>query len=97
VRTLPRCYLSQLHVNAHGSQQRGRGTGAPKERLDRTEFRDSHGAFEYRVGQQAGTYFFEFSSRVQRTDSGAPATGVLRGKRSGGRSCLFGLMATCMK
>jgi len=36
------------------------GTEEPKERFDRTEFRDSSGAFAYRVGQQAGKYFFEF-------------------------------------
>ena len=36
------------------------GTGEPKEHFDRAEFADSHNAFRYRVGQQAGTYFFEF-------------------------------------
>ncbi len=36
------------------------GTGEPLERFDRTEFRDSPGAFAYRVGQEAGSYFLEF-------------------------------------
>jgi hypothetical protein len=36
------------------------GTGEPRERFDLTEFRDSAGAFAYRVGQEAGSYFFEF-------------------------------------
>lgn len=36
------------------------GTGEPRERFDRNEFRDSRGAFAYNVGQEAGSYFFEF-------------------------------------
>jgi hypothetical protein len=36
------------------------GTGETHESFDRTEFRDSAGAFAYRVGQEAGSYFFEF-------------------------------------
>ena len=36
------------------------GTGETHERFDRTDFRDSRGAFGYRVGRQAGSYFFEF-------------------------------------
>ena len=36
------------------------GTGEMHERFDRTEFRDSRGAFSYRVGRQAGSYSFEF-------------------------------------
>jgi hypothetical protein len=36
------------------------GTGEPKERFDRAEYRDSRGAFSYRAGQQGGAYFFEF-------------------------------------
>jgi len=36
------------------------GTGETHERFDRTEFLDSRGAFAYRVGQEAGGYFFEF-------------------------------------
>jgi hypothetical protein len=48
------------------SQSSGRvGTDEPKERFDRTAFRDSSGVFAYRVGQEAGKYFFEF--RQQRT------------------------------
>ena len=39
------------------------GRGEPKERFDRTVFRDSAGAFSYRVGQEAGTYFFEFQQQ----------------------------------
>jgi tetratricopeptide (TPR) repeat protein len=36
------------------------GTEEPKESFDRTEFRDSHGAFSYHVSQEGGKYFFEF-------------------------------------
>jgi len=36
------------------------GTGQPRESFDRNEFRDSLGAFAYRVGQEAGSYFLEF-------------------------------------
>jgi hypothetical protein len=36
------------------------GTGEPRESFDRAEFRDSAGAFAYRVGREAGSYFFEF-------------------------------------
>jgi hypothetical protein len=55
----PAIYRSFLRTPmANGS---GRvGTGQPIERFDRTEFRDSSGALGYRVGQEAGKYFFEF-------------------------------------
>lgn len=43
---------------AHSSGRAG--TGEPKERFDHPEFRDSHGAFTYRVLQEAGGYFVEF-------------------------------------
>jgi hypothetical protein len=36
------------------------GTEAPKEQFERTAFRDSSGAYAYRVGEDAGKYFFEF-------------------------------------
>jgi Tfp pilus assembly protein PilF len=36
------------------------GTGEMKEGFTHTEFRDSRGAFSYRVAQEAGKYFFEF-------------------------------------
>jgi Tetratricopeptide repeat/Cytochrome c554 and c-prime len=36
------------------------GTGEPHERFDRTEFRDSGGAFAYRVSQDGGKYFLDF-------------------------------------
>jgi tetratricopeptide (TPR) repeat protein len=39
------------------------GTEEPKERFDRTVFRDSSGAYTYRVGQEAGKYFFEFQQQ----------------------------------
>jgi Tetratricopeptide repeat/Cytochrome c554 and c-prime len=39
------------------------GTGEPRERFDATEFRDSGNAFAYRVGQDAGKYFFEFQQQ----------------------------------
>jgi hypothetical protein len=43
------------------------GTGEPRERFDSNEFRDSGGAFAYRVGEEAGSYFFDF-----RQQSGKP-------------------------
>lgn len=46
------------------SRSSGRvGTGELKESFDRAEFRDSQGAFAYRVGKDGGTYFLEFSQR----------------------------------
>jgi tetratricopeptide (TPR) repeat protein len=36
------------------------GTGETHESFDRAEFRDSRGAYAYRVGQEAGRYFLEF-------------------------------------
>ena len=36
------------------------GTGQVRERFDRTDFRDSRGAFAYRVQRKAGSYFVEF-------------------------------------
>jgi tetratricopeptide (TPR) repeat protein len=42
------------------------GTGEPKERFDRTGFRDSHGAFAYGVFQEAGKYFFNFLQQGTR-------------------------------
>jgi hypothetical protein len=42
------------------------GTGEPKERFDRTGFRDSHGAFAYRVVEEAGKYFFTFLEQGTR-------------------------------
>ena len=55
----PAIYRSFLKTPmANGS---GRvGTGPPLERFDHNEFRDSSGAFTYRVGQESGKYFFEF-------------------------------------
>jgi thioredoxin-like negative regulator of GroEL len=46
------------------------GTGEPIERFDRNEFRDSGGAFAYRVGHEAGNYFFEFRQQHPK-DPGA--------------------------
>ena len=39
------------------------GRGEPHESFDRVEFRDSGGAFAYRVGEEAGNYFFEFQQQ----------------------------------
>ena len=39
------------------------GTGAQRELFDRAEFRDSGGAFTYRVGREAGRYFFDFQQQ----------------------------------
>lgn len=50
------------------------GTGETKERFDRAEFRDSQGIFAYRIGQEAGRYFFDFEQ--QRTRQ--PITGRRR-------------------
>ena len=38
-------------------------TGAGNEHFDRTEFGDSGNAFAYRVGQEKGTYYFQFRQR----------------------------------
>lgn len=51
-----RSFLRTRMANASGRV----GTGEPRERFDRAEFRDSSGAFAYRVVQEAGSYFFEF-------------------------------------
>ena len=40
------------------------GTAEAKEQFDRTEFRDSSGAFAYTVGRDAGGYYFEFRQQV---------------------------------
>ncbi len=42
------------------------GTGEPKESFAHAEFRDARGAFSYRVGQQAGMYYFEFAEQDAR-------------------------------
>ncbi len=54
------------------------GTGEPHERFDRTEFRDSGGVFAYRVGQEAGSYFFEF--RQQGAKQQAPSSRAPRSR-----------------
>lgn len=66
------------------------GTGDPRERFDRAEFRDSGGAFAYRVREEAGSYFFEF--RQQR--AGQPIEGRRQleyfvGSGAAARSYLF--------
>jgi Tetratricopeptide repeat/Cytochrome c554 and c-prime len=46
------------------SRSSGRvGTGELKESFDRAEFRDSQGAFAYRVAPEAGKYFFDFAQQ----------------------------------
>jgi hypothetical protein len=42
------------------------GTGQPRERFDRAEFSDSLGAFAYRAGQEAGSYFLDFRQQRAR-------------------------------
>ena len=42
------------------------GTEAPKEQFERTAFRDSSGAYAYRVVEDAGKYFFEFLQQGQK-------------------------------
>jgi len=39
------------------------GAGEVHERFDRAEFRDASSTFSYRVGQEAGSYYFEFQQR----------------------------------
>jgi tetratricopeptide (TPR) repeat protein len=72
----PSIYRSFLRTPmANGS---GRvGTGKPRERFDRTEFQDSHGAFAYRVEQEDGKYFFEFLQQGAQQ----PATQQIQGRR----------------
>ena len=47
------------------------GTGDLRERFDQPEFRDAQGKFAYRVGQDAGSYSFEF----RQQDAAAPIQG----------------------
>ena len=43
------------------AQSSGRvGTAEPKEQFDRTQFRDSSGAFAYTVGRDASGYYFNY-------------------------------------
>jgi hypothetical protein len=51
-----RSFMRTPMANASGRV----GTGEMHERFDSTEFRDSRGAFTYRVGQEAGSYFLDF-------------------------------------
>ncbi len=53
------------------------GTGEPREHFDRTEFQDTGGAFAYRVGQEAGRYFFEF----RQPGAQQPGASVIQGRR----------------
>lgn len=52
-------YRSFLRTQMAQSSGRA-GTVEPKEQFDRTEFRDSSGAFAYTVGQDAKGYYFNF-------------------------------------
>src|SRR5262249_17622173 len=58
----PSIYRSYMATPmAHSS---GRvGTSETKDSFDRGEFRDSRNAYAYRVGQEAGAYFFEFTQQ----------------------------------
>jgi hypothetical protein len=51
-----RSYIQTPMANGSGHV----GTGQMRERFDRTDFRDSRGAFAYRVHRKAGNYFVEF-------------------------------------
>jgi Tetratricopeptide repeat/Cytochrome c554 and c-prime/Doubled CXXCH motif (Paired_CXXCH_1) len=42
------------------------GTGETKETFNQAQFRDSQGAFAYRVGHDGGAYFFEFNQQGAR-------------------------------
>ncbi|HEY7333919.1 MAG TPA: multiheme c-type cytochrome [Bryobacteraceae bacterium] len=52
------------------------GAGGADESFDRAEFRDSAGAFSYRVERDGGAYFFTFGQRGAK--SGAP---LIQGRR----------------
>jgi Tetratricopeptide repeat/Cytochrome c554 and c-prime len=66
------------------------GTGEPRERFDRTEFRDSGGAFSYRVGQEAGKYFFEFREQgVNKSVEGQRQLEYFVGSGAAARSYLL--------
>ena len=69
-----RSFLGTPMANASGRV----GTGEPRERFDRAEFRDSLGAFAYRVGQEAGSYFFEFRQQGA-TQPGTTQRGTIQG------------------
>ena len=65
------------------------GTGEPMERFDHAEFRDSRGAFTYRVGQEAGDYFFEFrQQRVKQPIEGRRKLEYFVGSGAAARSYL---------
>ena len=53
------------------------GSNEVKERLDRAEFRDSQGAFTYRIGQDSGKYYFDFAQQ-RANPGGAP---LIQGRR----------------
>jgi Tetratricopeptide repeat/Cytochrome c554 and c-prime len=65
-----RSYMQTPMANGSGRV----GTGEMRERFDRTGFRDSSGAYAYRVRQEAGSYYLEFLQ--QR--SGQPIEGRRR-------------------
>jgi hypothetical protein len=75
------------------AQSSGRaGAGEPKETFDRTEFRDSHGAFTYHVSQEAGKYFFEFRQQgAKEPIQGRRPLEYFVGSGSAARSYLFTL------
>jgi hypothetical protein len=77
--TMPPCHLSQLHANAP------RGTGETRGRFDRMEFRDSSGAFGYRVGQEARV-FYSFSVDDAESNEDAAVDQHIPGMRARCRS-----------
>lgn len=69
-----RSFLGTPMANGSGRA----GTGEPRERFDRSEFRDSRGAFAYRVSQEDGRYFLDF--RQQGASQPGP-TQPIQGRR----------------
>ncbi|HEY7392012.1 MAG TPA: multiheme c-type cytochrome, partial [Bryobacteraceae bacterium] len=68
------------------------GTEEPKETFDRTEFRDSHGAVTYHVGQETGKYFFEFRQQgTKEPIQGRRPLEYFVGSGAAARSYLFTL------
>ncbi len=66
------------------------GESESKERFERTQFRDSRGAFAYAVGREAGSYFFDFiQQRATRPIQGRRQLAYFVGSGAAARSYLL--------
>ena len=59
--------IYRTYMQTPMAQSSGRvGASGTQERFERTEFRDSHGAFAYRAGTEGGKYYFDFMQQSGR-------------------------------